>query len=64
MLQPLVTFQVILNGNLADFSPDATRSNLADELGIAAESIGLTGGRLPPSPPTVNRPYRVVALGG
>mgnify|MGYP004138790665 CR=1 FL=1 len=41
-LQPLVTFQVILNGNLDDFNPDETRSNLAAALGIPAASIGLT----------------------
>ena len=33
---------MILNGNLDDFNPDATRSNLAAALGIPAESIGLT----------------------
>ena len=47
-LRPLVSFQVVLNGNLDDFSPTQTRSNLADELGIAAETIGVTGGCTPP----------------
>jgi hypothetical protein len=49
-LRPLVSFQVVLNGNLDDFSPTQTRSNLADELGIAAETIGVTGGCTPLDP--------------
>ena len=58
-LRPLVTFQVVLNGNLDDFNPGQTRSNLAGELGIPTESIGITGGCLPP--PT--QPLLMVAIG-